>query len=116
MTMMDRRCVLVALALVGLTGCEDKEAQRRKAFIEFLQTRILDQPGTRAPQLTDAQIERFGDYTKQYVIISDFHKTMDNSVSGTGHNAGTILQKRVTRSIECRRHTTPTLHRRYGAQ
>jgi hypothetical protein len=132
MTMMDRRCVLVALALVGLTGCEDKEAQQRKAFIEFLQTRILDQPGTRAPQLTDAQIERFGDYTKQYVIISDFHKTMDNSVSGqlrdavargarqicwgTGHNAGTILQKRVTRSIECRRHTTPTLHRRYGAQ
>jgi Protein of unknown function (DUF3053) len=36
MTMMDRRCVLVAPALVGLTGCEDKEAQQRKAFIEFL--------------------------------------------------------------------------------
>jgi hypothetical protein len=67
--------------LVLLTaGCDDEPAQR-KAFIDFLQTRILDKPGLHVPHLTPEQAKSFGDYAKQYAIITDFNDGLDKSVA-----------------------------------
>jgi hypothetical protein len=84
MTHVVRFSILVALTLlpIVLSGCEDKEATQRKAFVDFLQTRILDRPGARLPQLTTEETAHLGEYAKQYAIIEDFNKTMDASVNG----------------------------------
>jgi len=67
--------------LVLLTaGCDDEPAQR-KAFIDFLQTRIIDKPGLHVPHLTPEQAKSFGDYAKQYAIITDFNDGLDKSVA-----------------------------------
>ena len=43
----------LALALpLLLAACGDKEPEQRAAFTQFLQTRIIDKPGVRVPQLT----------------------------------------------------------------
>lgn len=78
-----RRLVSLAglVLLVLLTaGCDDEPAQR-KAFIDFLQTRILDKPGLHVPHLTPEQAKSFGDYAKQYAIITDFNDGLDKSVA-----------------------------------
>jgi hypothetical protein len=73
---------LTGLALLVLltAGCNDEPAQR-KAFIEFLQTRIIDKPGLHVPHLTPEQEKSFGDYAKQYAIITDFNDGLDKSVA-----------------------------------
>lgn len=73
--------VWVAAATLFLAGCGGNDEQRRAAFISFLQTRVLDKPGVHVPQLTDEERDRFGPYADQYAIITDFNKTMDQSVS-----------------------------------
>ena len=70
---------LVLLVLLT-AGCNDEPAQR-KAFIDFLQTRILDKPGLHVPHLTPEEERSFGDYTKQYAIITDFNDGLDKSVA-----------------------------------
>src|SRR5262245_4725283 len=71
---------IVAAALL-LAGCGGNEGQQRAAFVQFLQTRILDKPGLHVPQLTDEERARFGPYADHYAIITDFNETMDKSVS-----------------------------------
>ncbi len=70
----------LALSL-ALAGCGDGEADQRRAFITFLQTRILDKPGIHVPQLTDEERRAFGPYAGQYAIITTFHAVMNDSVS-----------------------------------
>jgi len=70
---------LALLALV-LAGCNDEPAER-KAFIAFLQTRIIETPGLHVPHLTAEQERSFGDYAKQYAIITDFNDGLDKSVA-----------------------------------
>lgn len=70
---------LVLLVLLT-AGCDDEPAQR-KAFIGFLQTRILDKPGLHVPHLTPDLEKSFGDYAKQYAIITDFNDGLDKSVA-----------------------------------
>jgi hypothetical protein len=84
MNYLVRFSVVVALTLlpICLGGCEDKEATQRKAFVEFLRTRILDKPGAHLPHLTAEETAHLGDYVKQYAIIEDFHKTMVDGVNG----------------------------------
>jgi hypothetical protein len=77
------RGLTLTLALLGalaLAACGDDDASQRKAFITFLQTRILDKPGLRVPQLTEQERESFGPYASHYSIITDFHAGMDASV------------------------------------
>ncbi len=78
-----RRLVAVAgvllLALV-LAGCNDEPAQR-KAFIEFLQTRIIDKPGLHVPHPTTDEAKSFGPYADQYAIITNFNDGLDKSVA-----------------------------------
>ena len=68
---------MMLLTLFVLSGCGDKEPAQRKAFMDFLQTRILDKPVLAVPQLTEAQKKEFGDYSKDYAIITGFHHQMN---------------------------------------
>lgn len=67
--------LFAGLALLALSACSN-EAGERKAFIEFLQTRILDQPGLRVPKLTDEEQKSLGRYAAQYAVIGDFNDSM----------------------------------------
>ncbi|MFZ2007166.1 MAG: DUF3053 family protein [Stellaceae bacterium] len=77
-----RPSALIAIVLLTafVAGCNDEPAQR-KAFIEFLQTRIIDKPGLHVPHLTQEETTKFGDYAKQYAIITDFNDGLDKSVA-----------------------------------
>jgi len=93
--------VWVAIATLFLAACGGNDGQQRAAFIDFLQTRILDKPGVRVPRLTAEERERFGPYADHYAVIADFNKAMDQSVSPkmtAAVSAGSIssLQDAVT--------------------
>ena len=74
------RAAAVALLALLLAGCNDEPAER-KAFIEFLQARIIDKPGLHVPHLTPEEDKSVGDYAKQYAIITDFNDGLDKSVA-----------------------------------
>lgn len=81
---MTRSRFVAGLALafaVALAACGDPEAGQRKAFAEFLQTRIIDKPGIHVPQLTPENRTAFGPYTDHYGVITKFQETMNASVS-----------------------------------
>jgi hypothetical protein len=84
-TMWPRAAAVVVLA-VFVTGCNDEPAQR-KAFIDFLQTRIIDKPGLHVPHLTDDESKSFGPYAQQYAIITEFNDGLDASVAKPMHDA-----------------------------
>jgi hypothetical protein len=72
---------LAAALLAALVACGGGEPAQRKAFIEFLQTRIVDKPGIHVPQLTQDETAAFGDYSKQYAIITDFNAAIDKRIT-----------------------------------
>jgi hypothetical protein len=84
---MTGRTLLIArgaaglLALFALVACGDNEPTQRKAFIQFLQTRIVAKPGVHVPKLTQEESAGFGDYAKHYAIIADFNASLDRAVS-----------------------------------
>jgi hypothetical protein len=95
-----RAALFVVLALV-VAGCDD-EPEQRKAFIAFLQTRIIDKPGLHVPHLTPDEAKSFGDYAKQYAIITDFNDGLDQSVfkplqeameHGAVHSLGEVVSR-----------------------
>ncbi len=86
---------LVAALPLVLAACGDKEPEQRAAFTQFLQTRIVDKPGVRVPQLTDEEKKSFGDYAGQYAVITDFNAGMDASVKPLSG----IMQKGAMRSL-----------------
>ncbi|HXO03309.1 MAG TPA: DUF3053 family protein [Stellaceae bacterium] len=69
-----------ALLALFVAGCNDEPAQR-KAFIGFLQTRILDKPGLHVPHLTQDEAKSFGPYAQHYAIITEFNDGLDRSVA-----------------------------------
>jgi hypothetical protein len=77
----NARGAVAMLALFALVACGDNEPTQRKAFIEFLQTRILDKAGLHVPKLTVEETAAFGDYAKHYAVIGDFNATLDSAVS-----------------------------------
>jgi hypothetical protein len=92
--------VLIALALLG---CGDNEVTQRKAFIEFLQSRIIAKPGVHVPKLTAEETAAFGDYAKHYAVIADFNGNLDQVVSrpmqqalakGTPHSLAEVMERR----------------------
>ena len=62
----------VVLLALSAAGCGDNEPEQRKAFIAFLQTRIVDKPGVHVPKLTDDEVTAFGPYAAQFNVISNF--------------------------------------------
>ena len=87
--------LVLAFGLV-LAACGNKEAEQRTAFIEFLQTRVLDKPGLRVPSPSEEQKASFGDYAKHYAVITDFTEGMNKSVS---QPMGEVMAKGALRSI-----------------
>ncbi|CAB3740775.1 DUF3053 domain-containing protein [Achromobacter piechaudii] len=87
--------LLVAALPLVLAACGDKEPEQRAAFTQYLQTRIVDKPGVRVPQLTDEEKKSFGDYTSHYAVITDFNAGMD---AATKPLSG-IIQKGAMRSL-----------------
>ena len=77
MNAFNRRGVaLAALALLAgslvLAACGDNEPEQRKAFMTFLQTRIIDRPGVHVPVANDEDIKSFGPSAAHYKVITDF--------------------------------------------
>jgi hypothetical protein len=77
MAIINRRAaVFAALAIfactITLAACGDNEADQRKAFMAFLQTRIVDRSGVHVPVPNDADIKSFGPYATHYKVITDF--------------------------------------------
>jgi hypothetical protein len=72
---------LIAVVL-ALSGCGNDEAAQRKAFIEFLQTRIIDKPGVHVPTLTPEIQDKIGVYATHYAVITGFNSDMDQAVGG----------------------------------
>jgi hypothetical protein len=86
---------IVCIAFL-VVGC-DQEPTQRKAFIEFLQTRIIDKPGVHVPHLTYDEAKSFGDYAKQYAIITDFNDGLDQSIAKPMEEA---MNRGAIRSID----------------
>ncbi len=55
----------------GVTACGGNEPAERKAFIEFLQTQVLDKPGVHVPKPTEAETKAFGSYAEHYAVITN---------------------------------------------
>src|SRR5215208_463914 len=75
------RVIVGVLLAIGLVACGDSEATQRKAFIEFLQTRIIGKPGVHVPKLTEQETAAFGAYAGHYAVIADFNAGLDEAVS-----------------------------------
>jgi hypothetical protein len=86
-------CLCVAFVL---SACGSKEPDQRAAFIQFLQTRIVDKPGVRVPRPSDEEKKSFGPYAADYGVISEFNDTLSNSVSKP---MGELMNKGAFRSV-----------------
>jgi Protein of unknown function (DUF3053) len=75
------RAAGVIVVAVLLAGCGNDEPAQRKAFITFLQTRIIDKPGMHVPHLTADEAKSFGPYAKDYAVITDFNDGLDATVA-----------------------------------
>ncbi len=65
------------LAAFALAGCGDKEPEQRKAFMEFLQTRVINNRTVVNPALSEKEREAVGPYAAHYQVILDFHAGMN---------------------------------------
>jgi hypothetical protein len=65
---------LLAFVVIATTAtaCFDNEPEQRKAFISFLQTRVIDRPGARIPNPTADEIKSLGSYNAHFKVITDF--------------------------------------------
>jgi hypothetical protein len=72
----------VLMVALATAACGDGEAGQRKAFIAFLQTRIIDKPGVHVPSLTDDEKSSIGVYYDQYMLIGDFNREMNGILTG----------------------------------
>ncbi|MDB5600962.1 MAG: hypothetical protein JWN71_3006 [Xanthobacteraceae bacterium] len=83
MSVTRRFVTFAGLAVVGLlvAGCFDKEPEQRKAFIDFLQTRVIDRPGLKIPIVKDEETAAMGPYAIHYGVMRRFHTALDESIS-----------------------------------
>lgn len=81
-TLTFARYFFLALIGCGLLACDSgDEAAQRKAFIGFLQVRIVKKPGIHVPKLTADEIAQFGRYAAHYAVIADFNAHLDEAVA-----------------------------------
>ena len=100
--LLPRHLLLALMLPLVLAACGSKEPEQRAAFIQFLQTRIVDKPGIRVPKLTPDEAKSFGDYAAQYAVITDFNSGMDASVKplsgliqkGAMHSLNDVVTRR----------------------
>lgn len=66
-------CLLAFVAVAAsVSACGDNEPEQRKAFITFLQTRVIDRPGVHIPNPSAEEIKSIGPYYAHFKIITDF--------------------------------------------
>jgi len=75
--------LMLLMMFFAVSGCGDKEPAQRKAFMDFLQSRILDKQALAVPQLSEAEKKQFGDYSKDYAIITGFHHQMNTELDSS---------------------------------
>lgn len=75
--------LMLLMMVFAVSGCGDKEPAQRKAFMDFLQSRILDKQVLAVPQLSEAEKKQFGDYSKDYAIITGFHHQMNTELDSS---------------------------------
>lgn len=75
--------LMLLMMIFAVSGCGDKEPAQRKAFMDFLQSRILDKQVLAVPQLSEAEKKQFGDYSKDYAIITGFHHQMNTELDSS---------------------------------
>jgi hypothetical protein len=65
---------LLAFSVIAATAtaCFDNEPEQRKAFINFLQTRVIDRPGVRIPKVSDENAKNLGPYVAHFNVITGF--------------------------------------------
>ena len=100
-----RRAALLLLIASALSACGDDDDAQLKAFIAFLQTRIIDKPGVHVPQPTADETKAWGSYASQYAIIVNFNDALSRHVTAPMNQAvsrGSItsLQDVVTRRAD----------------
>jgi hypothetical protein len=66
------RLLIFVLIAAATTACFDNEPAQRKAFITFLQTRVIDRPGVRIPNPSAEEIKSIGPYQAHFKVITDF--------------------------------------------
>lgn len=91
------RPVAVVLAGLLLAACGPSEPEQRRAFIDFLETKVLVEPALRVPTLDDERARTFGDYAEQYRVITRFQKAMNDSVAKPMQE---VVARGAPRSIE----------------
>lgn len=95
------RCLFALVGIFALAlataGCFDNEPQQRRAFITFLQTRIVDRPGLHIPIMSDKNIADFGPYAGHYRIMNGFHHKLDDSIA---KDLARAMQVGTPRSLE----------------
>lgn len=101
---------IVGFALL-LAGCFGNEPAQRKAFIEFLQTRIIDKPGLHIPIMSDQDVANFGPYADQYRIMNGFHHQLDATISKDFASAMQIGSPRSLEELVKHRDLLPTITR-----
>ena len=74
---------MLLMMIFAVSGCGDKEPAQRKAFMDFLQSRILDKQVLTVPQLTEEEKKQFGEYSKDYAIITGFHHQMNTELNSS---------------------------------
>ncbi|TWI58626.1 Protein of unknown function (DUF3053) [Pseudomonas duriflava] len=81
--MLARHFVFALLLIVlfpGLLSACSNEDRQRKAFTNFLQTRIINKPGVHVPVLTDKEKQIFGDYVAYYAVMEDFQASLNHRI------------------------------------
>jgi hypothetical protein len=99
---------LISFALL-LAGCFGQEPAQRKAFIEFLQTRIIDKPGLHIPIMSDQDVANFGPYADQYRIMNGFHHRLDAAIAKDFARAMQIGSPRSVEDLVQHRALLPTI-------
>ncbi|WP_426956355.1 DUF3053 family protein [Muricoccus radiodurans] len=74
------RRALLGLVPLALAGC-GSEADQRRAFIDFLRTRVADRPGLRVPVPSAEDRRAFGPYAAHWDVIAGFHEAMNAQVA-----------------------------------
>jgi len=108
----SRRLIALAgliLVTLALAGCFDNEPEQRKAFVSFLQTRIIDKPGLHIPIMSEKDLTELGPYADQYRILNGFHHSLDKAISTDLVRAMSIGQPRSLEELRNNRALLPVL-------
>lgn len=79
---------LLTVSVVALAGCGDKEPEERRAFIAFLNDKVLTVKGVGLPELSGAEKKAVGKYTEHYDLLTGFQKKLSDEA---GKNANALL-------------------------